>query len=64
MSVSRNTVDHLSDMIAASLKAREFLGSKSLADFTADERTVYAVVRALEILGEATKRIPQPIRDR
>jgi uncharacterized protein with HEPN domain len=63
MSASRDAVEHLADMIAAGSKAREFLGSMSLAEFAADERTVYAVVRALEILGEATKRIPQPIRD-
>jgi uncharacterized protein with HEPN domain len=32
--------------------------------FVADEKTVFAVVRALEIVGEAAKRIPQPIRAR
>ena len=31
--------------------------------FAVDDRTTYAVVRALEIIGEAAKRIPQPIRD-
>jgi uncharacterized protein with HEPN domain len=32
--------------------------------FVVDDKTVFAVVRALEIVGEATKRIPQSIRDR
>jgi uncharacterized protein with HEPN domain len=31
--------------------------------FAGDEKTSYAVVRALEILGEAAKRIPQDVRD-
>ena len=28
------------------------------ADFVADEKTAYAVIRALEIIGEATRRTP------
>jgi uncharacterized protein with HEPN domain len=36
----------------------------SLADLKSDEKTAYAVIRALEIIGEATKRIPPEIRDR
>ena len=28
-----------------------------------DDKTIFAVVRALEIIGEATKRIPQTVRD-
>jgi uncharacterized protein with HEPN domain len=36
----------------------------SLQDFQADEKTAYAVVRAPEIVGEATKRVPQEVRDR
>jgi uncharacterized protein with HEPN domain len=30
----------------------------------ADEKTQYAVVRAIEIIGEATKRIPQQLSER
>jgi len=30
--------------------------------FNEDDKTVYAVIRALEIIGEATKRIPEDIR--
>jgi len=32
--------------------------------FSEDDRTVFAVIRALEIMGEAAKRIPQSMRDR
>jgi uncharacterized protein with HEPN domain len=32
--------------------------------FTGDDKTVFAVIRALEIVGEAAKRVPQDVRDR
>ena len=32
--------------------------------FAGDAKTVFAVIRALEIIGEATKQLPQSIRDR
>ena len=33
-------------------------------DFVNDTKTVYAVIRALEIIGEATKNVPDSIRDK
>src|SRR5688572_29414583 len=48
----------------AAAKAVEFLGSKSLAEFQIDDKTVFAVVRAIEIIGEAAKRIPDDLRQR
>lgn len=33
-------------------------------EFAEDEKTAYAVVRALEVAGEASKQIPQEVRDR
>jgi len=45
--------------------AREFTeGLSSAAELAANRKTLYAVIRALEIVGEATKRVPQEIRDR
>jgi uncharacterized protein with HEPN domain len=63
MSQPRQYRDFLEDILLASKKAAEFLGSSSLAEFAQDERTAFAVVRALEIIGEAAKRIPQNVRD-
>jgi len=34
------------------------------AEFVIDDKTVYAVVRAREIIGEATKQIPEPMRQK
>ena len=63
MSQPRQYRDFLEDILRASTKATEFLGDSSLVDFAQDEKTAFAVVRALEIVGEAAKRIPQDVRD-
>jgi len=57
-------VDYLRDILEAAEKAEEFLGERDLAAFIADEKTNFAVVRALEIIGEASKKIPPRIRQR
>ena len=47
---------YLGDVVNQARKAREFTAGMQFADFVADERTTYAVIRALEIIGEATRR--------
>jgi uncharacterized protein with HEPN domain len=64
MTQERLYVDYLNDIHKAAEKAVEFLGGMPLEVFAADDKTVYAVIRALEVVGEATKRIPQEVRDR
>ena len=54
--------DRVGDMIAALQRAREFTGGMTLAEFAGDEKTLYAVIRALEIAGEAAKRVPETVR--
>ncbi|MFV1965834.1 MAG: DUF86 domain-containing protein [Pirellulaceae bacterium] len=64
MKQSRDHRDHLDDIFLAARKAIEFVKGTDYEHFLLDDKTAYAVVRALEILGEATKRIPAEIRDR
>ena len=54
--------DRVGDMIAALQRAREFTGGMTLAEFAGDQKTLYAVIRALEIAGEAAKRVPETVR--
>jgi uncharacterized protein with HEPN domain len=63
MTPGREFVDFLEDIRAAAIKAQDFVAGMDYAAFSKDEKTAYAVVRALEIIGEAAKRIPQDVRD-
>ena len=54
--------EYLDDIILAAEKAITFLGPMTLDDFKSDDKTAFAVFRALEIVGEATKRIPDTVR--
>ena len=47
--------NHLDDVVAAAEKSLEFVGDLDFASFLADEKTVYAVIRCLEIIGEAAR---------
>ena len=44
--------------------AEEFISTCKFEEFTEDRKTQYAVIRALEIIGEATKNIPYEMRDK
>jgi uncharacterized protein with HEPN domain len=48
----------VADMLEASGKISGYDGGMSFEDFCADTRTVDAVVRNLEIIGEASRGIP------
>jgi len=60
----RTYVDHLRDILDAAQSAQEFTAGLDADAFIADKRTNFAVVRALNIIGEAAKRLPQSLRDR
>jgi uncharacterized protein with HEPN domain len=46
------------------LKALEYVGKMDYEEFALDDKTSYAVVRCLEIIGEAAKNIPDPVKNR
>jgi len=55
---------YLEDMAKAIQTVRNYVGTLDKAAFCADDRTVDAVVRNLEILGEAAKQVPPDLRAR
>lgn len=50
-------------MLDAAQKAQKFVESVSWETFQANDEKTFAVVRALEIIGEAAKQIPQDLRE-
>ena len=56
--MKREYYDYIEDILNAMEKAESFIKEMNYQNFTNDDKTVYAVIRAIEIIGEATKQIP------
>lgn len=54
----RKITHFLQDMIEAINAAEEFIIGQTFEDFENDQKTIFAVSRAIEIIGEAAKQIP------
>jgi uncharacterized protein with HEPN domain len=54
----------LADILDACRKARTFVSELSKAQFMDDDKTRFAVVRAIEIIGEAARAVPAEERRR
>lgn len=53
---------YLQDVLSAIRKIEKYVGETSFEEFAKDDKTTDAVVRNLEIIGEATKRMPSEIK--
>jgi len=62
MSSVREYSDYVMDISDAINKIEDFMHGMTLDQFIADTKTAYAVIRALEIIGEAAKKIPEEIK--
>jgi uncharacterized protein with HEPN domain len=60
----RLSIDYLNDIREASEKAARFVNCLTFEQFLDNDEKVYAVIRALEVIGEAAKSIPAPLRRR
>lgn len=63
MSQSPREIAAMNDILVAARDARQFIVGIDRDTFQADRKTQFAVVRALEIVGEAAKRISQDVRE-
>ncbi len=64
MKSGRSSVDYLRDILEYTDVATELLGDMGLEKFQQDRRTHLAVVRALEVIGEAGRQVAAPASTR
>jgi len=57
-------LDYIEDIIGAMNDALSFVKDMEYDVFLRDKKTIYAINRALEIIGEATKNIPASVKNR
>ena len=62
--MTRGYADYLRDILTAIKDAQSFVASIDLDDFLASKEKQYAVIRALEIIGEAAAQVPAEVRAR
>lgn len=61
--MKREYDDYLRDMLENAELALNFVQGMDYDEFFEDEKSNYAVMRALEVIGEAARQIPDDIRD-
>ena len=62
--MTRAYTDYLHDIFEMSGKAQQFVAGIDFETFQANDEKVFAVIRALEVIGEAVKFVPQSERER
>ncbi|MEW5761156.1 MAG: DUF86 domain-containing protein [Candidatus Thermoplasmatota archaeon] len=62
--MKRDIRDYIQDVIDATNKSMEFVGGMEFKDFIQDDKTVFAVIRAIEVIGEAVKNIPDDVKEK
>jgi len=60
----RQVEDYLQNILEAVTAIEAFLAGVALEAFSQNREKVFAVSRAIEIIGEAVKRIPNSVRER
>ncbi len=60
----REIADYLADILGSIAEVEEFVAGMAFEEFAADKKTINAVIRSLEVLGEASKHIPAAFRNK
>ncbi|MCD6219962.1 DUF86 domain-containing protein [Candidatus Calescamantes bacterium] len=62
--MKREVVDYIEDIIESMTNSLNFAKDMNYEEFVTDTKTIYAVIRAIEIIGEGVKNIPEDIREK
>ena len=60
----RETEDFVRDILESINAIEEFVKGFTFPVFIQEKKTIFAVIRAIEIIGEATKNIPKSFRSK
>ncbi len=61
---NREVIDFLEDTLNAMVKAELFIAGMTYEEFLKDEKSIFAVIRAIEVIGEALKHVPPELRQK
>lgn len=62
--MSRDISLYFKDILQNMQEAEEFIRGLSREQFAADKKTLNAVLRSIEVIGEAAKNVPEDVRAR
>lgn len=60
--MKREYEDYLNDIVEAVAAIERFVEGMNFEEFREDQKTLFAVTRAFEVLGEAAKKIPLTLK--
>lgn len=60
----RDYRDYLNDILDSISDIENFTSGMTLASFKKDKKTIYAVIRCIEVIGEASQKIPKSVKGR
>ncbi|ALM74147.1 HepT-like ribonuclease domain-containing protein [Thermococcus barophilus] len=60
----RNPYLYIGDILRSIEKIKRYTAGMSFGDFIRDEKTIDAVLRNLEVIGEAAKNVPEEIKQK
>lgn len=62
--IKREYRDYIKGIIDSIKDIKEFVRNMKYNEFICDKKTVNAVVRSIEVIGEATKKIPKSMKNK
>jgi uncharacterized protein with HEPN domain len=60
----RDIRDYLQDILEAITDIEEFVANMTYEEFVKDRKTLNAAVRSIEIIGEASKKLPDSLKSK
>jgi len=62
--IRRDYLDYVQDILDSIQDIESFVEGMTSESFSKDKKTINAVVRSLEVIGEATKNIPNSVKEK